>query len=387
MRKNLIVGVLILAVLVGIIYPAIAKSLISTKEPPRQITPIPPEREPEPTSPLPESELTHIMFSKSWLLQNDEDERPEIIKITFPASWLNKSPEVGSNEPIALLRMPKEMLRIMDTNGDPNMITVALPKSMFKFYSNVSEIKSATANMKKLDERKQNAISLYPEPATGAGSIEYGEWVWFACDPFTDNPSYVVTRVVGTSTPYSYYNSGETFRSYHEREVYLDRDGDIIEFIADYTDSGNVYVWVAVFDEGIWSTPWDWLLIDVTGSLQLIEYYFFIDQGYYKIWLHDTKTDSWYYKAYDDTDNPSTRVTWLTGSSEIDTVDGISQAFEVKTYPVTTDWVWYDGAYHRPDTAFEYWGKSTNQPYVYVDGWFDSLGRIITDHRSASDEP
>lgn len=116
--------------------------------------------------------------------------------------------------------------------------------------------------------------------------------------------------------------------------------------------------------------------------MQAIEYYVFIDAGWYKCWLYDTQTGNWYYNAYDDTDNPSTYIRALVGSTEIDTRGAITNSFSVITDPITTDWVYYAGAYHRPWTAFSYGGQDPDQPYVYVDGWLDEVGRLITVHRA-----
>jgi|GEM_PF-6730594 len=54
----------------------------------------------------------------------------------------------------------------------------------------------------------------------------------------------------------------------------------------------------------------------------------------------------------------------------------LSSVLKAPTNPITTEWVWYNGNYHRPNTAFKDYGKSPNQIYVYVNGWFDSNGVI-----------
>jgi|Deesub1362B_J571_1020462.scaffolds.fasta_scaffold05714_3 hypothetical protein len=87
----------------------------------------------ETSPPLPESELTHIPFPKTWLLENDADENPDLVKVTFPASWIDNSPEVSSDEPIVLLRVPKKMLRLDDLNEDPELITIQYPKDWFSY--------------------------------------------------------------------------------------------------------------------------------------------------------------------------------------------------------------------------------------------------------------
>jgi len=101
-----------------------------------------------PTPPLSESDIAQIILSKTWFLQNDEDARLEIVKITFPTNWLNKAP-VNESESIVLLRIPKRMLELDNTNVDPGQITVSYPVDMFKFYSNIDEMKIAEMNREK----------------------------------------------------------------------------------------------------------------------------------------------------------------------------------------------------------------------------------------------
>lgn len=263
-----------------------------------------------------------IIVSQAWLLQNDEDARPDIVKITFPANWLNKT-EVSGKEPIVLLRIPKKMLELDDINVDPNILTISYPVNMFEFHTNVTvmnesrarlEQVAASTNEKSLPSQPSVSNLVSTEP-TGVQAIDYQERAWYY-----RNSGYTVIRVTGLVEPYSYSNQGETFRNYNEREIYLNRNGDIGEVISDFTDSGNAYVWVAIYDEGSWVTPWNWLLVDVTGTLQPIEYYFYINSGVYDVWLKDTSSGTWYSKSYDDTDNPATYIDWLTGSTELDSV-------------------------------------------------------------------
>jgi hypothetical protein len=333
------------------------------------------------TPPLPESDLARIIASEAWFLQNDEDARPDMVKMTFPADWLNKT-EVSGNEPIVLLRIPKKMLELDDTNEDPDLLTIAYPINMFGFYTNISVMDKGRASSEKVSAStnfQPSVSNLVSTESAGVKAIEYQERAWYHRDS-----SYTAIRVTGLIDPHSYSNQGETFRNYNEREIYLNRSGDIAEFISDFTDSGNAYVWVAIYDEGSWVTPWNWLLVNVTESLQPIEYYFYMNSGVYDIWLKNTSSGTWYYKSYDDKDNPATYIDWLTGSTELDTIGGISKSFRVETNPIRDDWTYAGGNWYRPKTTFSWHSYSPNQQYVYINAWWDGSDRINTQHVAGS---
>ena len=347
-----------------------------------------------PTPPLPESELVNVLFSKAWLLKNDKDPRPDIIEITFPKSWMD-SPQITNDEPVALLRIPKKMLALDDQNEDPGVITVSYPTNMFKFYQNEREAREAIysyqSNNTNAVERK-NTVNIEPETSNGPdGSIDFGEWYWF-CNEKDCN----IIRVTGLIDPSATGNpGGAKWDTLHEREVYLNRDGDIIEFISEMDYTGYAAVWVAVWDESVHSTPKNWLIVDVP-DLRPISYYLYMDTpGYYDIWLYDPTNGKWYYNTYYDTDNPGTLFQWLSGSTEIDTENGnsITADFFAETYPIKTEWVYIDGLgwrkpYHSQENIYHsvdygYGGGGEPQPNTYVMGWFDSKGNIITRHESS----
>ena len=245
---------------------------------------------PKIADPLPKSELAYIVFSKTWLLENDQNENPDIIKVTFPISWLNRQPEISRGDRV-VLNIPKRMLMLNDSDKDSKTFTVSLPVDMFKGYSNTKE-----------------EIPLPTPKSTEAGisgTIDYTERIWYE-----RKVSGGVIRITGSIDPYKYFNNGETFVSYHEREILMDtwdEGDDVIEFIGDFRDDGKVYVRVMIWDDGERAVPWDWLLTDVTNSLQQIDYYFYMDEpGEYDIWLYDTKNNKWYYKSYSDINSPAT---------------------------------------------------------------------------------
>lgn len=339
-----------------------------------------------PTHPLSELDIVQIILPKAWFLQNDEDVRLEVVKITIPTNWLNKAP-VNESEPIVLLRIPKRMLELDNTNVDPGQITVSYPVDMFKFYSNIDEMKIAEMNREKRVLTTNDQLSTTSPSMSGPvilksdvnRAIDRQVRAWHQ-----RNTSYNVVTVTGIIDPTSYSNQGETFRNYNEREIYLNREGDVIEFISDFLDNGNAYVWAAIFDEGSWVTSWNWLQVNVTGTLQPIEYRLYMSDGVYDLWLQDTSTETWYHNSYNDSDNPATRVDWLTGSTEVDTVGGISEYFRTETNPIRDDWTYADGDWHRPRTTFDWNSYSSDQQYVYVNAWWDNSDRINTRHIAGS---
>jgi len=371
------------------IWPVMAKLM-----PPPAPSPYGKEKvKPDPNSPpIPESELTHIIIPKSWLINNDQDKRPEIIKIAIPKSWLNNPPKVDENKPVVLLRIPKMMLydlnSIFNKDRNPNVIVVSLPKYAFKFYPNITMLKEDLERMIKVNEqmiKKSNNSNIVKPDYTILWDEFYGEWVWFQ-----RYPSYNVIYITGIVDPVINQNSGTVFWSYHEREIYLDGDGDVLEVISDHRANGEVHVWVSIFDNNVWE-KWDEgePALNVSDALQPVEYYVSIKYsgqlGKYAVFLHDTKNDIWKYGIYYDTDNPSTRINWLTGSTEL-LFNYPLKDFYVKTYPIRTDWTLDDnGNWHRPKETFTFYGYSSDQPHVNVYGWWDTYDRLVTSH-SAYDE-
>ncbi|MDD1702522.1 MAG: hypothetical protein LUQ31_06045 [Methanoregula sp.] len=90
-----------------------------------------------PPSPVPESEMAWIIFSKEWVMENDEDPDSDVVQLTFPATWLNKSP-VSDDDAVVLLRVPARLLELQNTN--PDMVTVTFSKDQYKEFPNISAI-------------------------------------------------------------------------------------------------------------------------------------------------------------------------------------------------------------------------------------------------------
>ncbi|MDW7774761.1 MAG: outer membrane lipoprotein carrier protein LolA [Methanosarcinales archaeon] len=111
------------------------------------------------STPSNESELISFVFPEAWLLENDENEDPEIINLSFPSSQLNNlliydeeyseylTPEdITDNEKVVLLKMPKTMFKFF--NKDPDTVAINFPIEKFESYPNISEMFKLTNDTK-----------------------------------------------------------------------------------------------------------------------------------------------------------------------------------------------------------------------------------------------
>ncbi|MFA6331311.1 MAG: hypothetical protein WCX22_00015 [Methanoregula sp.] len=336
-----------------------------------------------PPPPVPESDMARIIFSKSWFTQNDKDPRADRVQLTFPVAWLD-NPPVTDGEAVVLLRVPKRVLKLDDMNPDPGMITVSYPDMYFREFSNLMMI-NLTSQAQKI-----NLETDLEESDELSAPTVYKSQKLYETDGidrqvraiYVRDPSYSVNAVTGRIGSGSFTNKGETFLNYDEHEIYLDRSGDVIEFIIQFSDTGQSFAWVAVYDEGNWVTPWDWLNIELTGlSIKLVDYKLYIlSGGVYDIWLYDYDTNTWHNIQYNDTDNPSTIINQIMGSTELDTVGGISKNFfarstrcRVEETRSGTTWYW------APET-FDWWNYTPDEQYVQIESTIDE-DNIITIHR------
>ena len=103
------------------------------------------------STPSEESELISIVFPETWLLENDENEDPRIINVSFPALHIHNlrinneeyseyltPEEIMNNEKVSLLTMPKTMFKFL--NKDSDTVVINFPIEKFEFYPNVSEM-------------------------------------------------------------------------------------------------------------------------------------------------------------------------------------------------------------------------------------------------------
>jgi len=94
-------------------------------------TPIPDNPNPPSSTPLPESEMTRIIFSRQWLLENDQDPGERYVKITFPESWLREPPNIPEGDEAVELRIPALWLAHNNESDNPDEITASFSVRFF----------------------------------------------------------------------------------------------------------------------------------------------------------------------------------------------------------------------------------------------------------------
>ena len=343
-------------------------------------------------------EFICIAFSQVWLDKNDDAKEPELVNITIPEYWLttvtfpagvpahipaqcfDKIP-MNSDELIAILWMPKNLINI---ESKENSVTLNFPEDFLLYKSNITEAKIALE--KDESETRMHSKELIHPPIkpfqvdntktiNTEATFDYQERT-----RYYRKTLYSITGVTGKIDPISYSNQGETFTSYHEIEIYLNRDGDIIEFVNFMRNAGHNHVFVAQYDEYISSTPLD---VDISG-LDYVEYYLYLESGTYWVHIRNPVSGTLYTGSYDDTDNPATRVNWLTGSTELYTDSIFSNYFNVDS-DIVEDWTRNsNGNWYRPKTTFSWHSSSSDQQYVDINTWFDSTNKINTNHLASS---
>ncbi len=110
-----------------------------------------PWKELQPATPLPQSEILNLVFSREWLSIHDTNPDPQIFNVTMTTEEFNSSfapdpvdptlfrqTEVEDDKPVALLNMPKNMFARF--NDDPEKVTINFPDSFFRFYDSINAL-------------------------------------------------------------------------------------------------------------------------------------------------------------------------------------------------------------------------------------------------------
>ncbi len=312
-----------------------------------------------PSKPIPESEMTHITFAKDWLLKNDIEPDPGTIRITFPASWLQNPPFVTANEGNVELSVPTRLLKDHNESKSPDEITVSFPNYYFKGLP-APPIPSKPV-IKNIDGSTSG----------GSRAIEYSQAMFYDHTAGDD-----ITGALGRVVPYTHDNDqNETFLAYHEIEFHGDTSGDVVEIISDMrTDDADTSVWFALFQSGGWITSFDCGTNVSVGDTANYEFYTNTSGEYTICWL-EYPDDTWYMDYRDDS-TPPTDYEWFVGSSEFDTVGGISEEFYVYTNPVSVESLktddWQAASY--VDQRLDYDSSSADEDYVGIGATLNSSG-------------
>ena len=68
------------------------------------------------------------------------------------------------------------------------------------------------------------------------------------------------------------------------------------------------------------------------------------------------------------------------GSTEVDTVGGVSNYFKTETNPIRDESTYSGSSWYSPQTTFDWNSYTSDDQYVYINAWFDSSGYLNTQH-------
>ena len=369
------------------------------------ITPVFDDKQIRIQPPINESDIVSFVFSERWLMENNENKNSDEIKISIPKSALMKNQittdsesdlySIGTlteNENVVLLQIPKDTYESTNPTSD-GMIILDYPRECFAFFPDTHEM------LKEIDKRKAERYTQQTErieinPRSFASSSKttrsnlYAEW---AC--YNTNWFQYPLALRGDMKPQTLSNQGQSFVIYHEREIYLNRNGDTIELTLWYTDNGKIYLSAPIYDENqlIWGQngvpPATW--IDASSKNRFYYEVYIQNNGQYNINFLNTGTGIWYRYTYNDADNPSTYINGITGSSELYLNGGLTASFQATTNTMKDYGVkdTLNGDWIEPGSRFSWdrykYDSEHNGQYVFMNSW-NNGGTIYTYH-DASD--
>ena len=317
------------------------------------------------STPLNESELISIAFSESWLLENDENKDPQIIKTTIPVSQLNTiqtntegyigylaPTAIGNDERVVLFQMPKTMFKFF--NRDPLNVTINFPVEHFVYYPNISELNKDKRNNELLNsmnkKEKTNLPKIGDDEISSKSFPDYGEWAVYQRLSGYDDLIFLAGNIKPDS--FSMEGVGDFSVIYQENEIYLNRPGDGIEITMMYENNGQIHLTNPIYDEEVIHWDENSLWIDAS-ALHSYDYYVFIDvaSSEYEIDVYDTIDRVWYHDTYIDL-TPSTRINLVSGSSELYMSQAPTRQFEAVTYPITDEWLSDNVNWFKPNEVF-----------------------------------
>jgi hypothetical protein len=355
-------------------------------------------------APMNESEIVSFEFSEKWLNENNLNKNSDDIKISIPKSALStKQAAADSNSALysigtednrgktVLLQIPKDTYETMNPQS-AQTITLDYPRECFAFYTNADEMLNGIEQRKLVrynqqTERIETNSHSFASSVPAATSNLYAEWA-----SYNTNANQYPVALRGDMTPQTLSNQGQSFVIYHEREIYFNRNGDQIELTLWYTDNGKIYLSVPVYDEGtlLWGQsgvpPATW--IDASSRDRFYYEVYILANGQYNINFLDTGTGIWYRYTYNDSDNPSTYITGITGSSELYLNGALAHSFQATTNTIKDYGVkdTVNGNWLAPGSRFTWdrykYDSLHNGLYVFMNSY--NIGGTIYTYHDAS---
>lgn len=288
-----------------------------------------------------------------------------VIERLPPVKWITVK------TPYGLIQTPAGTLERL---GKENFMNIQK-----KFFTAFREIKEKESGVKNIETKKLDSYRLPVTTVTVKSSTFVGEWASFYRKDNSQKPYWISGKI----DPAPPYNTGQSFTSYHEREVYLGYGtGDAVEFISHHLQDGKRNIWVAVYDDDKWMTNFTLYIQNVSDP---VEYYFYIDETgrKYHMWLVYGEIKR--YNYYDDSDDFSSYINCFMGSTEL-YYDSLSKAFDLFT-EIQDDWTKIGDKWYRPAEIFEFTQYSEEKPYVEINATWNSEGITRTEHETKYPEP
>lgn len=335
-------------------------------------TPLFPDNIPD-TPPVPESEIAEITFSETWLSENNKSDSPESFNITFPTKWLDESPKLAKQgEAVVKLRVPKDMIEFIDENPEQDIVEISLDREWFYPNEKRDEINIT-------DEIQGSINVLNKSRATTAAFYAERDWFNKKSDDITEMYGYIYKKTCS--------NDGEEFTNYDETEIYLNQNEECAEIVNGFTGNANGTItrkvhWV-LYDNDFGNCQW---LLSMTPKTfdATIRFWLKIkssDESYY-FQIYDYESKKYYSTTYDDSDNFSSHINWVTGSTELYCDFNKNKDFSLKSR-IRNYRAKKDGTWKNLVDCFSY--HSGNYEDYVSNIWQTSSTSIYSNHTASND--
>jgi len=339
--------------------------------------------------PLSEKEMIYVVLPEDWVLKNVDVNNPDFFSVKFSLeqmkliqtdektgiSYIVPFP-VKENQRTALIRLPQKMFEL---SVKSDYVLIQQSPSYLTYYSNLNDLLNYISNLQKrsLGESKKypavnRALTTYPFHAHRAN--------------YQPRQNYInsVTQIHGRIVPSVWTTNGQDGAIYHEREISLNND-DTVEYVVYYRHTyyaDQIFLGASMYDNGQHQGYPQVMWIE-DSSKHTFEYDFSIASGHYYFWYKDLSTDSIYQYDYNDSDNPSTYISYIWGSSEVYSNVPAQYTFNAITSSIKDSWVGTtSGTCVLSGQAFVFSGYTSQNPAFVQTTDLSNANYIETYHRA-----
>ncbi|MDI6896943.1 hypothetical protein [Methanocella conradii] len=233
---------------------------------------------------------------------------------------------------------------------------------------------------------KQDTTQMVPQVLASSLSVAATGEYWSREDQHFARknglqPHFIYGRII--PHPERRESGAKTYSSYHELELHLNANGDVIEFISDEGNSLQSSVWVYLTHNGY--PYWYVVSLDNVAYYNSVEYYFNYDTEYnnWKLYLYEPATGRTSECTFASTIQLSTYIDWMSASTEFLHSDPCP---DVLLESDIDQWVMQVGStYYNPTDVFNADYKTTDI-FVDVTKWSGN-GQYTTFHASGNTVP